>query len=215
MNSLCQNLRAKENVLCCRSPSALLYSMLIRLFISILIFPAVGISEESLDDRFYALVHKGHMTFMQPEAFSLVPVRENRHVRYNYALKHQTEKLEVRYFILLLADNKELDSTALWKSNTAAVVFNVSSGRGLPLSEGIYNVPQNALKMYNADAGVFAIAQTHQSDFGMGYRHCSIISLYKKGKAQAMLFFLYDDIEPITEFMNKAQYSLRFKSADE
>lgn|GEM_PF-1989442 len=215
MNGLSQNVSAKDNVFCCRKPSVVLRSMLIGLFVSIVIFLSVGIAAESPDDGFYALLQKGNLTFIQPEAFSIVPIRENRDVGYNYALKHQKEKLEIQYYILPLADNKKLDSTVFWKSNTATVVFNVSSGSGLPLNKEIFSVPQKALKIYNTDAGAFVISQTHQSEFGMEYKHCSIISLYKKGNAQAMLFFLYDDIEAITEFMNKAQYSLRFKIAKE
>ena len=217
MNSLGQGVRLNQGVFCCRGLAAVLYSLIIGSFVTpflIFVFPTVQIGAEPTEGSFDVLLQQSNMIFTQPEGFSALPVRENRDVKYDYALKHQKQKLEVRYFILPLAENKALDSSVFWQSNTMAVLRNISSGKDSHALDNVYRVPDEALKVYNADAGAFAKSSTHQSDFGMGYKQCSMTSLYSKGKAQAMVFFLYDELAPVEALIGKALYSLRFDNSN-
>ena len=175
----------------------------------------------SQDTGFKESANRESMIFVMPKNFTPVPVIQNRHVRYDFAIKHDQKKLEIRYALFSLKkrileyekskNNPNLVMTDPNKGYTAftyATCLNISGGQPF---KGIRTFkPADVKKEFNADWGATIFIEP-KSEFGKGYKYILAVSLHKDSISDAFIFYLFDDIKQIDTEMQKAFYALTYQ----
>jgi hypothetical protein len=184
------------------------------IFIPALLLPQVK-------NDFQPMLAESKMKFAQPADFDPVPVKPNRHVLYQYALKHRAKKLEIRYSLWPLEKRlaefrktpKEsgtvmLDPNTAYQTFTTALAMNIA-GNGRLLSKAEFK-PENAAREFNAGWGSSTFVECG-SGFGEGYRYAIIVALHKDDAADAYIIYLFDDGKEVQQEMMAAFYALKFE----
>jgi hypothetical protein len=160
------------------------------------------------------------LVFNPPKDYQVVPPKENRDVKYDYALRHPTKKYEVRYALHLLPKGAlekyqewskkkdkggtiKTDPNLLPRFEFQAVAQNIA-GEDRPVS-----VQQLKEAEFGADAEQLTLTQT-ASEFAGDFKYCAIIGIQKKDWGQVYIFHLFDDFNDVKEEMNAAYFSLKF-----
>jgi len=177
-----------------------------------------NLSEELTDG-----LKRAKMTFTMPEDYTEVERIENPHMLYDYALKHNKEKFEVRYCIHpmdeMLADYDEriknkkegdiiIHPDSLYDSIAMAVGFNISS-KGM-VDMGPFD-PGAVKAEFNADKGLTSSMIDVRKEFGGEYRHCIMVSIHKYGLGTAFYFYMFDDPNLLRVLMMPVFYGLKFE----
>jgi len=174
----------------------------------------------SQDTGFKEFANQESMTFIMPKNFTSVPVIQNRNVRYDFAIKHNKKKLEIRYALFSLKkrileyekskNNPNVVMTDPNKGYTAftyASCLNISGGQPF---KGIRAFkPADVKKEFNADWGATILIEP-KSDFGKGYKYILAVSLHKDSISDVFIFYLFDDIKKISPEMQKAFHALTY-----
>lgn len=178
-------------------------------------------SSNKLPLNFTDQLERGGLVFQMPENFKEVPIIQNRHMNYEYAIKHKKKNFEVRFAIRpldhLLEDynqkeqNKKsgdinIHPNQLFKSLMQVTLLNISGQ--LPEIEEFGK--EAVKKEFNADWGAVTFVEVRK-EFGQKYKYCMIVALHKENVADAYIFFLSDKSKGFEELMNLAFYSLKFK----
>lgn len=167
------------------------------------------------------LLDRAGMTLNIPEEFTETEIIENNHMSYDYALKHPTDRFEVRYSIHPLDEmikeyeererNKKegdfnLHPNGLYPSAAMAVAFNISGKMANigPFDDGAVK------REYYADKGCTTSVEPREG-FANGYKLCAMIVIQKDNLAIGYMFFLADDMKTLIEGLSKTGYSLKFK----
>lgn len=167
------------------------------------------------------LVERAQMTFTSPEWYVETDLIENPHMNYEYAIKHETDKLEIRYAIRpideMLADYEEREKNkkegevnnhpdSLYPAIAMAVGFNITGS--MP---ELAPFPPEAVKAeFNADQGVMTRVVPREG-FDGGYEQCFMIVIQKNGLGTAYVFYMFDDPEMLLKYAMPAFQALKFK----
>ncbi len=163
-------------------------------FMAICIWVISGYPElhaQSLPDSFQQLLQQNGMRFTVPSGFVRTPVVANGDVEYDFALKSETVKLEIRYRIW------PFDAHSQGKPNRNSMFMTMLMTMGLNISNGIEPKatrypPDDVKREFGADAGGSCAVRT-DSEFGTGYKFCVISVIHKDDVADAYVFYLCDD----------------------
>ena len=158
----------------------------------------------SSQERFADLLLKDSLSFALPRDFVPVAVVTNPDVRYQFAMKSQVAKAEVRYAIFPVMQSPSLSATWL-----ETICVNLSGGNGCNTRQ----FPPQAVKTeFGADAGWTTVTHLH-SEFGRGYTYCMINLIHKDHVAEVAIFFLFDDVKVLQPLLveDAVFHALRFK----
>ena len=184
-----------------------------RVFLTMLIL-FFGLSEcrcQTLPAGFQQLLNRTSMSFAVPPGFSAIPVVPNDDVAYDYALRSQTMKLEMRYRILPVepASTSDARRKSQLEPMLLAVALNISGGQ----EPNATYYPKDAVKSeFGADAGATCAVKV-SSEFGRGYALCLISAIHRDGIADAYVFYLCDDLSIAKRVLATGSifHALRFK----
>lgn len=202
-----------------------------KLFIALFAFVLVispSYAGNDLPEEFAELLKRAELTFKIPENFIETEIVENSHMLYEYALKHPTEKFEVRYAIRPIDDmvkeydewkknSKEgetkFDPRALYPSIVLAVASNISADQILKeggKTDKISSFPEESVRNeFGADAGMTGVVRPREG-FSSDYKHCMVVAINKKDKGTAFCFYLFDDPSILSRVMLPIFHNLRF-----
>jgi hypothetical protein len=190
-----------------------------KLLFILLLLPSMLHPEAGND--FQSTLTESKMKFAQPADFDPVPVKANRHVLYQYALKHRVKKLEIRYSIWPLGKRlaefrktpKEpgtvmLDPNSAYQTFSMALAMNIASN-GRLLSNAEFR-PEDAAREFGAGWGGSTFVEC-PSGFGEGYRYAMILALHKDDAADAYIIYLFDDAKEVQQEMMAVFYCLQYQ----
>lgn len=191
----------------------------------ILICMLVALSSYATDDlpkAFTDLLERAQMTFVVPDGYVDTELVENNHMLYEYAVKHPTEKFEIRYAIRpiddMLKDYEEwkanpqegvvkVDPRGLYPAIAAAVGFNIAE----KMSNGGQPFPEESVKNeFGADAGMHIMVEPREA-FSNGYKHCMMVAINKAEQGTAFIFYMFDDPNTFARLAMPVFYKLRFE----
>ncbi|PKL36264.1 MAG: hypothetical protein CVV44_18805 [Spirochaetae bacterium HGW-Spirochaetae-1] len=193
--------------------------------IFILCLSTLGFSDEYSD--FAKLCTDADMSFSIPDGFKPVKVKTNPDVIYQYAVRHATKKVEIRYSIFSLKEdvrvyeeyqkNKEKKSDTkivLTDPNEGYILFAVAVVMNISQSEQTKGItefkPADVKHDFNADWGASYFIENN-SDYGHGYKYSLVVAIHKKNIANAFIVYLFDDGREIKNEMLTSFYNLKFK----
>lgn len=182
-------------------------------------FSFIPLFSENLNFKDFA--NRENMIFVMPKDFTPVPVIKNKNVRYNYAIKHNRKKLEIRYALFSLKKrmleyekSKKDPKLTMTDPNKGFTAFTYASCQNISGGKPFKGVrafkPADVKKEFNADRGATIFLEP-ESEFGKGYKYILAVSLHKDSISDAFVFFLFDDIKKISTEMQKAFYALTYR----
>ncbi len=175
------------------------------LFVSVCILSsATAVHGQGLPADFQKLLGQNSLRYAIPSGFKSAPVKDNPDVKYDFAVKSTSEKLEIRYLIERSQQTQDLHSIM-----AMTMGLNISDGENRQPKE----YPLDAVKAeFGADAGCSTIVHCN-SAFGKGYKFCMISTIHRNNLADAFAFFLADDLQVLMKAIatDKVYHALRFK----
>lgn len=175
-------------------------------------------SQDKLPETFADLLARAKMSFTTPKDYVETVIVENPHMNYDYAVKHPTEKFEVRYAVrpmdIQLRDYEKLiadGATAIhpnnrFSSTVTATFLNI--GGDMP---DLGAFPDEAVKEeFNADKGVTGICEARR-EFAGEYKYCMMVSLFRENMGTAFIFYMADDPAKIMEQIPLVFHALIFE----
>lgn len=160
------------------------------------------------------------MIFKKPRGFKEISPTANRQMNYEKAYQHRRKKIEVRYAIRpydkLFAEyeRSKRDSTffmadpnLMYSTSFRATLLNISDGKDYAYS--VFD-SLSIQKEYNADWGATTTIDAGK-EFGMGYKYCTLLYLFKKNVGEAYYFFLANDVKQLEKYGRPISHTLIFK----
>lgn len=189
----------------------------IMLLLTMMSLCAIG---QNLQDFKTKLANCG-MKLNIPTGYIESKIVENHDMGYDYAIKNPDGDFELRYAVRPITQTTYANDTekkmmedhitfrnTSYKVILMTIVINVAGG-GPVTKLGEYN--ESAVKKeYNAEWGGNIIAEP-KSDFGKGFKTCMIVTIHKKDKADAYLFFMFNTKEKFMEYAVPLFHSLQFE----
>jgi len=188
---------------------------------SLLFIVQASFAQNELPESFTDGLNRAQMTFDMPEGFTETEPIQNPHMLYEYALKHNTEKFEVRYAIRpideMLRSYKEneenkkegdvnIDPNTMSEAIAMAVGFNISGN--MP-KMGPFDA--DAVKReFNADKGYTTFVEAREG-FDNGYKYCMMVCIFKENLGNAFYFYMADNQETLVKMMPGVFHTLKFK----
>lgn len=172
-------------------------------------------AQNELPEKFTDGLKRAKMTFNMPEGYTETDIIQNPHMSYEYAIKHNSEKIEIRYAIRpmdeMLRKYEEneikMHPNKILQASVIAVSANINiSGSRPNLS------PFNAdavNKEFNADKGWTVLVEARQG-FDNGYKYCLMVSIFKENLGTAFYFYMADDPKAFIEIL-PIFHSLKFE----
>ncbi|MBI3133812.1 MAG: hypothetical protein HYZ14_03970 [Bacteroidetes bacterium] len=183
-----------------------------------------GLLSASAQTDFLKILEENQLTFEKPADFEEVPVKENPDLYYNYAMKHITANLEVRYSIFslkqMLLDYEEskkdtsrtmLNPNNLYKSLMVVNILNISqlnlSKEGIPKAAAFNS--ESVMQEFGCEYGATAFFEVN-STFSEGYKYCSMVYLHKENVADVCICYLMKKPKDFEKYFGLAFHALRF-----
>lgn len=179
-------------------------------------------SSDNLPKDVSVLLAEAQMTLDIPDGYTPVKPVENRQMNYEYAIINKDRTFEVRYAIRpldrMIADYNEREKNKkagdinihpnkLYTALTEATILNTSGGN---MREPAVFDSAAVKSEFNADWGATTMYEVGE-EFGQKYKYCMIVALHKDNAADAYYFYLAYDKNVITQNMDAAFHSLKFK----
>lgn len=178
------------------------YITLSFIFYLLYVIPSSGQNNE-VDTTIYLtfaeLLDSAGMTFTAPQGYKEIKPVHNRQMNYEKAYKHPRKKMEIRYAI-------RLHQYQFFEQMFMVTVLNISGGQ---LPEHTSFNPDAAREEFGADGGATVFVSLGE-EFGMGYKYCLFVYIYKAGVGDAYLFFMANDKDVILDNMMDGFYSLKY-----
>jgi hypothetical protein len=174
----------------------------------------------SNQSSFKSLLDSCNLEFQIPPSFIETPIKKNRDLLYQFAIKHSSKDYEIRYSIFSLKDLLALkndtnvvivDPNTIYISLMTATVLNLSGTN--KIQNPIKFLPPEAVqKEFNADVGGM-VAFPFNSEFGKGFRFCNLVFLHRDNIADVFVTYLFNyyaklEMEAI---IKESYYALKFK----
>ena len=167
---------------------------------------------QTLPPRVSELIRSHSLQFAVPPGFAPTSVMPNDDVVYDFAVKSQTKKLEIRYRIIPIRRTNEapsIDVNTMYHAMLIAMALNISGGQ----QPHTQDYPENSVREeFGADAGATTAVRCN-SDFGKDYQNCLISAMHKDDVADAYVFFLFDDLQVLQAAIttDNIYHALRFR----
>jgi hypothetical protein len=160
----------------------------------------------------------------KPEGYLEVAPKENRDMKYDYALHHPTKKYEIRYTLAPFpegavkeykewsekkdkGDSIHTDPNLRFKMMFQAIALNIA-GKGSVLGGQKFS-PESVKEHFGGDTGSMAVIDMN-SDFGAGFSACTVVGIHKENLGEFYIFHLCDDPSTVQSEMDATNFSLRF-----
>ncbi|MFC7773040.1 hypothetical protein [Flavobacterium sp. GCM10027622] len=160
------------------------------------------------------------LQFEMPIGYKIKEVKQNRDLRYSFAIINSDATMEVRYSLfpikeMLIAYEKS-------KSNTNEIMINpnnlhvgIMNSNGLNMTGGkmveIGDFPTQAVKKeFNADYGGSGFFEFN-CEFGKGYKYGQFVCLHKENIADVIITFMSNDRNTHSDLMDIPFHALKFK----
>jgi hypothetical protein len=181
---------------------------------------------------FNSALEEGLLHFEMPENFDTVPVRPNRDMSYDLAIKSKTDSFEIRYAIRPLG--KRIESFEKMAADTSngrkvfaqahpnksyqtvfvTILLNTSLQPQAATTPAIPRFgafkPEAVKNEFNADWGATS-AYVPRTTFDSNYKNCMTVALHKDNAADVYIFYLFNDKETMTRLMPPAFHAMKFK----
>jgi len=212
----------------------------LRVFILLLLATGIAKAQSTntttitaLPDTFQNVLSLGQMSFTMPKDAISIPVVKNMQMHYEYAITFKDQPFEVRYSVsptgytvaesytggkgITPKKSPMQDDEFGAKVTSTVVAINVAGGKGSPEMGSKPFPPEAVKKEFGADWGSTTLIPISNTSFGTDYKFCMMVTLHKKGTANAYIFYLGNDRESVvkllTEYIAKTGsfYALKFK----
>ncbi len=169
-------------------------------------------TSQPIPTTFSKLLTNNSLQYDVPPGFVSTPIISNGDVEYDFAVRSQTKKLEIRYRIWPLKKSIQApnqDENSIHQAMLLTMALNISNGNPGPIQP----YPAESVQTeFGAAAGSTTMI-TCNSEFGKGFQKCLISVIHKDNFADAYAFFLFDDLRVVTEALttDKVFHALRFQ----
>ena len=179
-----------------------------------------------LPRKFRKQLTENGLQFTLPDSFKKVKVHKNPDFSYDFAIKHVSKKLEIRYSIIPLAElaksyRKSLTDTSIHMINPNASFANTlllvsTYNIGDSILSDIKSFDSSAMKReFGADWGGFAYVIPRKT-FAPDYKYCLIMAIHKDNIADGYITFLFDNIEDVSHQLYYTSFdNMTFKTLDD
>ncbi len=167
------------------------------------------------DNSFASLLSEAGLGFVKPEQYHAVTVHDSELFPYEHSIRHDNNKLEIRYSIRPLArieidyedpHNAAPEPNHIFTMMFTALIGQLSSGGNSPHRE--YN-SEEARQKFNADWAALSVFDVEQS-YSPDYRQAFLVALHKNNLSDAYIIILFNDYSEIKADINQAIQTLRF-----
>lgn len=149
------------------------------------------------------------MIYTPGEEFVETSVLTNRELLYQYALKHSSKKLEVRYAFFPYAMDQYAANNAVYKEFARTIALNIAGNEKNILRQTEFS-QRDVTTEFFADWGASILVKC-KSGFGKGYKMAMIVALHKSNVADAYEIFLFDEMVEVMDVFTSQYYSIVFK----
>lgn len=168
------------------------------LLVILLVFSIADMAMAQIEypDRFAAKLQAARLEFFQPveNQFKTLKIRKNTIADYDFAVRHQPSKVEMRYLVVPDVDNPAEQFPHMSFSNR--ILTLASNDEELTGDNPISFIQLNQKelsKKYHADWGMTAMFQPKQSF--AAYRYCKVLGLYREGHGYCYVIYLFNNIK--------------------
>ena len=158
------------------------------------------------------LLRSNSLRFAIPPGFVSIPVKANGDVAYDFAIRSQSRRLEIRYRVWPIDRSRGQSpgrANAIYTAMILTMGLNISKGE-LPETQ---DFPHESVRQeFGADAGQTTLVDCN-SEFGQGYNKCMISVIHKDDVVDIYTFFLFDAREVISEALMTEEvfHAIRFR----
>lgn len=180
------------------------------------------------DDRvtkFVATAKAHGFVYTLPAGYRPVPVVDNRDMQYDFAIRHPTRRIEVRYALRpqsaarrrdyadyvagkLPPGSVVIDPNASWQTDLLAVALNVGGG-GEPIEPRRFP-PAAVSREFGANVGLTTAIQHPQSRFAKGWQQIVLFMIHRDDVGEGYVFVLLDDPNDFPTYGRATFHSLQF-----
>lgn len=161
------------------------------------------------------LMEESGLHLRTAEDFTFVSAKENDVMPFEAAVKHQSERLEIRYIIRPLSritiDYEDPHNAAPEPNHLFPMLFeamtNALSGSGNTPNNS-YS-PEDAKQMFNADWAAASVFDVNP-DFSTHYSQGLMIAIHKDNQADAYSVFLFNDYPEVKHLIDSNLTNLSF-----
>nr|WP_315148178.1 hypothetical protein [uncultured Flavobacterium sp.] len=160
------------------------------------------------------------LQFEMPIGYKIKEIKENRDLRYSFAIINKDETMEVRYSIFPLKklfENYEkskndpntimINPNNMYMNIMRSNVMNMTNGKMVNIGD----FPSIAVKKeFNADYGGSSFFEFN-CEFGKGYKYGQAVCLHKNNVADAIITFMSNDRNIHSDLMDIPFHALTFK----
>lgn len=161
-------------------------------------------------EPFEKIISDYQLQFSFSTEFQKTGTKENPNLYYDFAIKHNTKKLEVRYLIGSLPpklDGMDFEKIELYKQQAFTTAANVCQCMNKIKKS---DLSADTLALFHADWGAnFFLEAT--SEFGAGYKYSIVTAVHKKDLPDLYTIFLFDDFDSVKQEIQNSAQNLRFK----
>ncbi|MBZ4191112.1 hypothetical protein [Niabella beijingensis] len=175
--------------------------------------------------QFEDLLQKASIRFTRPNGFDTTAVLSKTGVAYQYALKHKTKQIEIRYYVNLLKERAETyrkiristppgknpatpDPNEEYRLTFSLLNLNTAADPVRPYFNKVYS-KEKVTREFNADWGA-TMGYAPAPDFAKAYSFCILIGLHKADCADVYIFYLFNKTEVFDDLPMADLYALRF-----
>lgn len=200
-------------------------AVLVLFLLSVVTPGALQCQTDTLPAGFTQLLARTKLAFIRPKGMTPTPCVENEQMNYEYALKLPEHNFEVRYAIrpmdsLLVnfedrvkAGETMIDPNKLSVSLLQATLLNI--GLGGPASGELPDISyfdKDAVREeFGADWGAVAFVQPGPEFGGTTFKYCLTVIIHKDFVGDAYFFYVSDSKEYMSDWVDIAFHSLKFR----
>lgn len=157
----------------------------------LLLSSTIGFGQIEYPATFQENLQLAKVDFYEPleNSFKNAPIRKNTIQNYDLAIKSRKENLEIRYVVLPIGSTPSENFPPVSFTAKATTVADNDPEKVMAFH------PMEATEVknkFNADWGASAFFHP-KAEFSTK-RHCKMVALYAKGKANIYVFYLFDDL---------------------
>ena len=161
------------------------------------------------------LLKETSIEFKKPDNFKIIPIQVNELFLYEYAIRENKGKLEIRYAIRPIArmkiDYKDPHNAAPEPNHLFPLLFDNAIQR---IAQDGHNPrmeysPQQSKEKFNSD-WASASAFDVKPEFSDSYKQGLLLAMHKSTKADAYAIFLFNDYHQVKELIDQNLTNLKF-----
>lgn len=150
-----------------------------------------------LPEEFASRLRQSNLTFSPPPGFSPAPLNStNRTQWYDFAVKSDNSKFEIRYAIKPWGSN---DFPGMDAAVLLAIVHNISQTNFDRTDLNGVEIHPDMCHILGADTGFLTRPIDLHSDFSTDFQKCMVQWICSNGRGSAYIFYLFDDYAQVAD----------------